>query len=143
MLFTKKISTCGCMAIFYAWRGKGRRPAARRGRSPAPQCPADVSGCRRRPRGLSPLIQYHIVQPAAQSDAAAAVARIGALGTYLANLRDDPKRERYTELSRALEKIVADAPRTPAAQREKMFEPADRLFAEMNDDCVKSAKASQ
>ena len=57
-------------------------------------------------------------------------------------LRDDPKRERYTELSRALEKIVADAPRTPAAQREKPFEPADRLFAEMNDDCVRSAKAS-
>ena len=81
--------------------------------------------------------------PAQQVDAAGAANHFAALGTYLANLRDDPKRERYTELSNALEKIVADAPRTPAAQREKMFEPADRLFAEMNDDCVKSAKASQ
>src|SRR5262249_15908783 len=76
-----------------------------------------------------------------QVDAANAVNHFAALGTYLANLRDDPKRERYTELSRALEKIVADAPRMPAAQREKLFEPADRLFAQMNDDCLKSAKA--
>ena len=78
-----------------------------------------------------------------QVDAANAVNHFAALGTYLANLRDDPKRERYTELSRALEKIVGEAARTPATQREKLFEPADRLFAEMNDDCVKSAKASQ
>src|SRR5262245_23047468 len=81
--------------------------------------------------------------PAQQVDAAGAVNHFAALGTYLANLRDDPKRERYTELSRALEKIVGEAGRTPPAQREKLFEPADRLFAEMNDDCVKSAKASQ
>jgi hypothetical protein len=77
-----------------------------------------------------------------QVDAANAVNHFAALGTYLANLRDDPKRERYTELSRTLENIVADAPRTQAAQREKLFEPADQLFAEMNDDCVKSAKAT-
>ena len=81
--------------------------------------------------------------PAQQVEAAGAVNHFAALGTYLANLRDDPKRERYTELSRALEKVVAEAARTPPAQREKLFEPADRLFAEMNDDCVKSAKASQ
>jgi len=77
-----------------------------------------------------------------QVDAANAVNHFAALGTYLANLRDDPRRERYTELSRTLEKIVADAPRTQAAQREKLFASADRLFAEMNDDCVKSAKAT-
>jgi|SRR5215216_5549784 len=79
---------------------------------------------------------------AQQIDAASAVNHFAALGTYLANLRDDPKRERYTELSRQLEKIVSEAPRTPPDQRDKLFEPADRLFAEMNDDCVKSAKAA-
>lgn len=77
-----------------------------------------------------------------QGDAANAVSHFAALGTYLANLRDDAKRERYTELSLQLERIVKDAPRTPADQLEKLFEPADRLFAEMNDDCVKSAKAA-
>jgi hypothetical protein len=93
--------------------------------------------------GLIPTTMSTATPPAQQVEAAGAVNHFAALGTYLANLRDDPKRERYTELSRALEKIVAEAARTPPAQREKLFEPADRLFAEMNDDCVKSAKASQ
>ena len=33
---------------------------------------------------------------------------------------------RYTELSLALEKAVNDARRTPPAELEKLFEPADR-----------------
>jgi hypothetical protein len=76
-----------------------------------------------------------------QVEAANAVSHFAALGTYLANLRDDPKRERYTELSRQLQKIVTDAPRTPPGELDRLFEHADRLFAEMNDDCVRSAKA--
>ena len=77
---------------------------------------------------------------AEQVDAAAAANKFAALGTYLANLRDDAIRTRYTELSRALERAVADARRTPPAGLDKLFEPADRIFAELNNDCVKSAK---
>jgi len=73
-------------------------------------------------------------------EAAAAVNKFAALGTYLANLRDDAVRARYTELTRALERAVADAGRTAPADLDKLFAPADRIFAELNADCVKSAK---
>jgi hypothetical protein len=74
-----------------------------------------------------------------QIEAANAVARLGALGTYLANLRDETVRARYTELSMAVAKSVNDARQTPPAGLEKLFEPADRIFADLNADCVKSA----
>jgi hypothetical protein len=74
-----------------------------------------------------------------QIDAANAVARLGALGTYLANLRDESVRVRYTELSMAVDKAVNDARQTPPAALDKLFEPADRIFATLNADCVKSA----
>ena len=78
-----------------------------------------------------------------QIEAANAVSHFAALGTYLANLRDDESvRVRYTELSRELERTVGAASRTPPAERSSLFDPADRLFGEMNDDCVKSAKAA-
>jgi hypothetical protein len=73
-------------------------------------------------------------------DAEAAVNKFAALGTYLANLRDEAIRARYTELARALEKAVADAGRTPPAELARLFEGPDRIFAELNNDCVKSAK---
>jgi hypothetical protein len=74
-----------------------------------------------------------------QIEAANAVARLGALGTYLANLRDDSVRVRYTELSKAVDRAVSEARRTPPAELEKLFEPADRIFADLNADCVKTA----
>lgn len=74
-----------------------------------------------------------------QIEAANAVARLGALGTYLANLRDEAVRVRYTELSRAVDKAVAEARQTPPAGLDKLFEGADRIFADLNADCVKSA----
>jgi hypothetical protein len=74
-----------------------------------------------------------------QIEAAQAVARLGALGTYLANLRDESVRVRYTELSMAVDKAVSDARQTPPAGLDKLFEPADRIFASLNADCVKSA----
>ena len=76
----------------------------------------------------------------AQIEAANAVSRFAALGTYLANLRDDATRDRYTRLSQELEKIVAQAPRTPRGDLDKLYENADRMFGTMNDDCVRSAK---
>jgi hypothetical protein len=74
-----------------------------------------------------------------QIEAAQAVARLGALGTYLANLRDESVRVRYTELSLAVDKAVNEARQTPPAALDKLFEPADRIFASLNADCVKSA----
>jgi hypothetical protein len=74
-------------------------------------------------------------------DAEAAVNKFAALGTYLANLRDDETvRARYTELVRGLEKSVADAGKTPPGEVGRLFEAPDRIFAELNNDCVKAAK---
>lgn len=75
-------------------------------------------------------------------EAGNAVAKFAALGTYLANLRDDAIRRRYTELSRQLEQAVSASRRTAPADLPKLFEPADALFAGLNDDCVKSAQAA-
>jgi hypothetical protein len=74
-----------------------------------------------------------------QIEAANAVARLGALGTYLANLRDEAVRVRYTELSVAVDKAVNEARQTSPDALEKLFEPSDRIFATLNADCVKSA----
>jgi hypothetical protein len=76
----------------------------------------------------------------AQIEAANAVNKFGALGTYLANLRDQTARERYTNLSQELENILSQAARTPRANADKLFESADRMFGTMNDDCVSTAK---
>ena len=77
---------------------------------------------------------------AARIDAANAVNKFAALGTYLANLRDDPTREQYTHLSQELDKAVRQAAKTAPTELGKLFEPADRMFADMNSDCVKTAK---
>jgi hypothetical protein len=74
-----------------------------------------------------------------QIETANAVARMSALGTCLANLRDEALPARYTELSAAVAQAVADARQTPVAALEKLFEPPDRFFADVNADCVKSA----
>jgi hypothetical protein len=74
-----------------------------------------------------------------QAEAIAAVSRFGALGTYLANLRDDKVRARYTELTGRLDAIVREAGTTSNDLRAALV-PADAIFNEMNDDCIKSAK---
>jgi hypothetical protein len=76
----------------------------------------------------------------AQIEAMNAVSKIGALGTYLANMRDDAARVRYTNLTWELEKIVKEAPQLAPAALSKRFEPADTLFDGMNDDCITTAK---
>lgn len=78
-----------------------------------------------------------------QTEASIAVAKFAALGTYLANLRDDAIRARYTKLSQELEKVMADARRIPADELSRQLAAIEPLFAEMNDDCVKSAKAAR
>ena len=80
--------------------------------------------------------------PTAQIDGGNAVAKFAALGTYLANLRDDAIRQQYSELSGQLSKVVGEARNIPAGQLDKAFSPADRIFADLNDDCIRSAKAA-
>jgi len=75
-------------------------------------------------------------------EAANAVSRFAALGTYLANFQNEDTRYQYTQLSWALEKILPLARNTASAELPKLFEPADKLFAAMNDDCVRTARAA-
>jgi hypothetical protein len=49
---------------------------------------------------------------------------------------------RYTELSDMLTRIVAEAPRLAVEERSALFAPADHIFAEMNEDCVRRAKGA-
>jgi hypothetical protein len=77
----------------------------------------------------------------AYAEAVSAVSHFGALGTYLANLRDDNVRGRYSELTSRLEGVVREAG-TTSNDLDKLFAPADVIFTEMNDDCVKTAKAA-
>jgi hypothetical protein len=74
-------------------------------------------------------------------DAKNAVSHFAALGTYLANLQSEEARVRYTHLTWALEKVVAAASKTSPADVEKLFGPADELFAGMNKDCVRVANS--
>ena len=75
-------------------------------------------------------------------EAATAVSRVGALGTYLANFQNEDARYQYTQLTWTLEKILMAARTTPPGEVDKLFEPADALFAKMNDDCVKLSKVA-
>ena len=73
-----------------------------------------------------------------QVDAMSAVTKFGALGTYLANLRNEDIRREYTELTWALEATVKRA--ATGGDRSKMFEATDASFSKLNDDCIKSAQ---
>jgi len=75
-----------------------------------------------------------------QMEVASAVARFGALGTYLANLRDEATRERYTQVTADLEKLSTDTAHLSVDELNKRYEVPDREFTEMNSDCIKSAK---
>jgi hypothetical protein len=75
-----------------------------------------------------------------EAEANQAVTRFAALGTYLANLRDETTREQYTTLSDELDKAVSRASQIPASELDGLFNKADAIFAGLNNDCVKSAK---
>ena len=75
-------------------------------------------------------------------EAANAVSRVGAYGTYLANYRDDDVRYQYTQLTLELQRIVLAARAGGERDLDKLFAKADELFARMNDDCVRTAKAA-
>lgn len=76
-----------------------------------------------------------------RADAMNAVAKFGALGTYLANLRDEEIRREYTGLAWELEGIVKRAAGT-SGDMSNLFTRADAMFGKLNDDCIKSAKSA-
>ena len=75
---------------------------------------------------------------AARRDAEAALIKYISLATYLANLHPDA-RERYTNLSAEMEKIVGDAPQLTPDDVTARFEKTNQMFTAMNDDCVRMA----
>jgi hypothetical protein len=70
------------------------------------------------------------------------VFKFGALGTFLANFRDDRVRERYTQLSWKLLAIARETYKAPRADFDKAYAEADTLFGEINEDCAKTARLS-
>jgi len=76
----------------------------------------------------------------AEVEARNAVSKFAALGTYLANLRDEDIRREYTALTKQLEGAVARAGAAPADA--KLFDEADAMFGKLNDDCIKSAQSA-
>ncbi len=73
-------------------------------------------------------------------DAEANVFKFGALGTFLANFRDDAVRQRYTELSWKLLAIVRDNLCPAARALRQGLCRSDGLFGEMNEDCARTAR---
>lgn len=72
--------------------------------------------------------------------AAVAVSRIGAFGTFLANVQGEDARARYTSLTRELETVLEATLAGAVTDRDGLFREADRLFAVLNEDCVASAR---
>ena len=74
-------------------------------------------------------------------EAQAAVAKFGGLGTYLANFQDTGTRARYTDLTKTLAGILENARNVQLSEIDKLFAPAEKLFAQMNEDCARLARA--
>jgi hypothetical protein len=72
-----------------------------------------------------------------------AVARFTALGAFLGNAQEPSARERYGELSRVLTRLAEDAKGMPLTEFDKAFEPADKLFAQVNSDCARVSQFSK
>jgi hypothetical protein len=80
------------------------------------------------------------VEPVMRREAEAQVYKFGALGTFLANFRDQAVRQRYTDLTGKLLAIARESYRLPRADFEKAYAEADILFGDMNEDCARSAR---
>jgi len=74
-------------------------------------------------------------------EAQAAIAKFGGLGTYLANFQDAGTRARYTDLTKTLTGVMENARNVQLADIDKLFAPAEKLFALMNEDCARLARA--
>jgi hypothetical protein len=77
---------------------------------------------------------------AAEAESANSVSRFAALGTYLANYYGHADREKYTHLSWELERVISAARSAAPSGVDKLFEKANAMFDEMNNDCVRAAQ---
>ena len=59
---------------------------------------------------------------------------------HLVTPKHSDARERYTQLSVELEKILNDAPQLALGDLNKRLAVTDQMFTGMNDDCVNMAK---
>jgi len=75
----------------------------------------------------------------ASIEAGNAVARFGALATYLANMRDEKTRAAYTDLYWKLDEYAAMSATSTPQDRARVIGEADKAFARLNDDCVRNA----
>ena len=84
-----------------------------------------------------------VVDPLIQREVEGQVFKFGALGTFLANFREDGSiRERYTQLSWKLLAIVRESYKQPRVTFDQAYAEADTLFGDMNEDCAKTARLS-
>ena len=75
-------------------------------------------------------------------EAAMAVSRFGAIGTYLANFQGDDARYQYTMLTRELQRLMGAVKAGGSTSDEGFFRKTDEIFAAMNADCVRSSQLS-
>jgi hypothetical protein len=66
--------------------------------------------------------------------------KFGALGTYLANFRDEAVRQRYTALSFDLLRVATESYKLAASEFDALYARIDKVFALMNDDCAHAAQ---
>ncbi len=66
--------------------------------------------------------------------------QFGALGTFMANFREDTLRSRYAALAWHLNRIADEAAGLPKPEFDKLFEEADTQFTAINTDCVRAAQ---
>jgi hypothetical protein len=76
-------------------------------------------------------------------DAQAAIAKFTGLGQYLAGFQDAAARARYIELTRQLATIADAARTTPLTDIDKLFEPIDKNYAAVSEDCARLARATR
>ncbi|WP_439576146.1 hypothetical protein [Phreatobacter sp.] len=95
---------------------------------------------RLRAEALNEAARTGPIEATGRREAEALVFRFGAMGTFLANFRDEAVRQRYTDLSWRLLAIVREAVDKPKAEFDTAYAGADRLFTDMNEDCAKTAR---
>ena len=89
------------------------------------------------------LQQSGISSPSsAIADGGLAVAKFGALSTYLVNLRDETVRDSYTQFTRKLERTITAAPALSAEQFKTEIAALDQSFTTLNNDCVTFSKSA-
>jgi hypothetical protein len=92
--------------------------------------------------GVAPGRGPDAVDALTRREVEASVFKFGALGTFLANFRDDQVRERYTHLSWKLLAIARETYKSPRADFDKAYAEADTQFGEVNEDCARTARLS-